>query len=154
MTVKIKYTLLEGGHPPRRGRSRDVGVDLTVRSIKKKNDQIPEGINTFIADFGIIIEPPDGYYVELVPRSSLAWSGFIMPNSVGVIDPDYRGILMMPLTYLGLAHQAEGQAKKLIGKRIAQVILRELISPEMVVVPFESMSMTERGEQGFGSSGS
>ena len=113
-------------------------------------------------DFGVIVEPPEGYYFELIPRSSLAWSGFILPNSIGVIDPDYRGRLMMPLIYIAQLNSSDEAsagievdqiAQELVGKRLAQLVLRQHLSCQFEEVIHESLSRTIRGEQGFGSSG-
>lgn len=43
-------------------------------------------------DTGIAVCPPDGYYTEVVPRSSLSKTGYMLANSVGIIDA-YQGCL-------------------------------------------------------------
>ena len=152
MTKKIKFSVQPNAVQPKKGRAEDVGYDLTVYSVKVASKGAL-GLQTFMIDFGVKVEPPENYYFELVPRSSLAWSGFIMPNSVGIIDPDYRGTLKMPLIYLGSATEAEDKAKTLIGTRIAQLILRQKHTATFIQVSEEELSLTVRGKQGFGSSG-
>ena len=49
-------------------------------------------------DTGICIQPPDGFYTEIVPRSSISKTGYILANSIGIIDPTYRGSLKIVLT--------------------------------------------------------
>ena len=56
------------------------------------------GKNTFMYDTGISVEPPCGYYTEIVPRSSIVKTGYIMTNSIGIIDPTYRGTLKICVT--------------------------------------------------------
>lgn len=137
---------------PSKGRSNDVGYDLKVCCVERADRGLAE-ICTYLADFGVAVEPPLGYYFELIPRSSIAWLGFIMPNSVGVIDPDYRGTLKMPLIFMGDAKLADQAAENLVGKRVAQLILRPMVTSEFVTVTFDELSKTVRGSDGFGSSG-
>lgn len=145
-----RYALKEGASIPKRGRNEDVGYDLTVLSVERASKE-HGGTNTFMIDFGVSVEPPSDHYFELIPRSSLAWTGFIMPNSVGVIDPNYRGSLKMPLVYMGSKEQADKEARALVGRRIAQLVLRPYLSCEFVEV--SELSKTERASSGFGSSG-
>ena len=150
--LNTNFALQTGGRAPKRSRNNDVGYDLTVLSIEKATKAHP-GTHTFMVDFGVSIEPPRNFYFELIPRSSLAWTGFIMPNSVGVIDPDYRGSLKMPLVYIGPSQQADTQAEFLVGRRLAQLVLRPLLSSKFTEIEAENLSSTNRGKQGFGSSG-
>ena len=148
----IKVVLDEGAQLPTKGRSNDVGYDLTVHSVET-SDRGLSSVNIFLVDFGVRIQPPSGFYCELLPRSSLAWSGFIMPNSVGVIDPDYRGNLKMPLMFMGKVEEAKDLAQKLVGRRIAQLVLRRIQMCEFLEVKSDELTLTTRGELGFGSSG-
>lgn len=104
----------------------------------------------FFFDTGISIEPPPGYYTELYPRSSIYKHDFIMTNSVGVIDAGYRGILYMPMRYLG-KEDGKTEAENLVGSRIGQLVLKKLEPFEISIT--EQLSESERGEGGFGSSG-
>lgn len=57
-----------------------------------------------IVDTGFIIEPPDGYHIEIQIRSSLAKIGVIMPTGVSIIDSDYCGkddFIKLLLIYVG-----------------------------------------------------
>ena len=148
----LKVFLEPHGVLPKKGRTGDVGFDLTARQITQETHR-DLTVQTFMVDFGVRIEPPKGYYVELIPRSSLCWSGFIMPNSVGVIDPDYRGVIMMPLVYLGNPTYALNKAQELIGSRLAQVVIRKRYEVNVHSSEASELSVTQRGESGFGSSG-
>lgn len=78
---------------PTKGTPFSIGYDLTAISVSKKF-----GSRTTLYDTGIKVQPPIGYYTEIVPRSSLIKTGYILSNSVGIIDPDYTGRLMIALT--------------------------------------------------------
>ena len=78
---------------PTKDRASDVGYDLTIIE-KVKNI----GSKTAMYDTGIIVSPPFGFYTKIVPRSSLTKSGYILTNSMGIIDGTYRGTLKICLT--------------------------------------------------------
>jgi dUTP pyrophosphatase len=144
--LKIKKE--KDGILPTKGHDHDVGMDLTVISFEKKSKRL------FLYNTQIKVEPPEGYYIEIVPRSSICFSDFILANSIGIIDPGYRGDLKLPLRYIGelTDEQAiEDQAKTLVNTRVAQMILRK-IHP-CVIVEAESLSEAQRNEKGFGSTG-
>ena len=72
--------------------------------------------------------------------------GITLPNSPGTIDPDYRGELRIIMQNLG------PQAVTLMrGERIAQLIFARFEAPEVLEV--DELNETERGEGGFGSTG-
>lgn len=129
---------------PEKAHVNDSGLDLTLIKVVEKRD------NIFFFDTGISIEPPAGYYTELYPRSSIYKYDFIMTNSVGVIDAGYRGILYMPMRYLGKG-DGKTEAENLVGSRIGQLVLKKLEPFEVSIT--EQLSESERGEGGFGSSG-
>jgi len=129
---------------PKKAHLDDSGLDLSLIKVIQKRD------NIYFFDTGISVEPPVGYYTELVPRSSIYKQDFIMTNSVGIIDQGYRGLIMMPMRYVG---DGKGllEAEKLIGERIGQLILRQLIPFQIEIC--DDLSETQRGEGGFGSTG-
>jgi dUTP pyrophosphatase len=90
--LKVKKTC-ENAVIPTRGTPFSVGYDLTVIGVFKKIDD-----KTVLYDTGLQVEPPEGYYTEILPRSSLVKTGYMLSNSVGVIDSDYRGNLLIALT--------------------------------------------------------
>lgn len=129
---------------PSRGHESDAGLDLTACAFEKKRDSV------FFFDTGISIQISEGYYVDVVPRSSLVKGDFIMANSVGIIDPDYRGKIFVPLRYLGQGDPIQA-AKALLNTRIAQMIVRRLEPCSIEVV--SQLKDTVRGSGGFGSTG-
>lgn len=71
----------------------DAGYDI---SIIKQHKVINS--KTTLYDTGISLEIPEGYYVEIVPRSSIIKSGYILSNNIGIIDCGYKGNLYIALT--------------------------------------------------------
>ena len=129
---------------PSRGHQTDAGIDLTAMAVEQKNHRV------FLFDSGISIQISDGYYVEIVPRSSIIKTDFQMANSFGVIDPDYRGRIFIPFRFIGKVDGMKS-AESLLKQRIAQMIVRKLESCSIEVV--DSLEDTVRGIGGFGSTG-
>ncbi|MFN3971393.1 MAG: dUTP diphosphatase [Gemmobacter sp.] len=96
---------------------------------------------------GICIAIPEGYEVQLRPRSGLALRhGITLPNSPATIDADYRGPLGVMLVNFGdepftVAH----------GDRIAQMVVAPVLRAAFRVVA--ALDATGRGAGGFGSTG-
>ena len=78
---------------PSKTRMSDAGYDLTIISIYKSFSS-----KTKLYDTGIKLDIPNGYYVEIVPRSSISKSGYILSNNIGIIDQGYKGNLYVALT--------------------------------------------------------
>ncbi len=143
LSLKIRFHY-PGMSLPRRAHESDSGLDLTLMKVIEKRD------NIYFFDTGISVEPPQGFYTELYPRSSIYKQDFIMTNSVGIIDNGYRGILFMPMRYLGNKNGLE-EAEKLVGQRVGQLILKKQQLFEIEIA--EDLTESERGGKGFGSSG-
>lgn len=127
---------------PSRVSPNDVGFDLTIINIHKQIDT-----KTSLYDTGISVEPPEGYYFEVVPRSSLIKLGYILTNSVGIIDPNYRGTIKVSLTKIN----EDVPDIELPNKRL-QLIPRQFISNSFDIETCDALSETNRGDGGFGSS--
>lgn len=96
---------------------------------------------------GLRVEIPDGYEMQLRPRSSLALKhGVTLPNTPGTIDSDYRGPLGVIMINLG---QAPYRVQH--GERIAQAVIAPVIRGRYVMAA--ELADTARGEGGFGSTG-
>jgi dUTP pyrophosphatase len=96
---------------------------------------------------GLILLPPPGYCVLVLPRSGWALDSILVANSPGLIDPDYRGELQI-LLFNG------GPESRLIthDMRIAQLILMPYFIPP-VEDSLDELDETGRGAAGFGSTG-
>jgi dUTP pyrophosphatase len=98
---------------------------------------------------GLIIEIPEGYEGQVVPRSGLAdRAGISLTNCVGTIDSDYRGEVQVLI--INHSHQEYTFQP---GERIAQLILVPIPRVEVIEVDDLSEADTERGAGGFGSTG-
>jgi dUTP pyrophosphatase len=96
---------------------------------------------------GLAFEIPEGYEMQVRPRSGLALKhGITLPNAPGTIDADYRGELKIIL------HNGGKEAVTIHrGERIAQLVFARHESPELM--ESESLGETARGAGGFGSTG-
>lgn len=94
---------------------------------------------------GLAFELPEGYAMDIRPRSGLASRGVIIVNSPGTLDSDYRGELQIPMITL-LRMESIGK-----GERIAQIRIFE--TERLDFIEKEELNGTERGEGGFGSTG-
>lgn len=140
MRVKIKKLRPEAVIPSY-AKPGDAGMDLTATEIiKDEAFQITYGT-------GIALEIPLGYVGLIFPRSSIRNYQLSLSNCVGVIDSEYRGEIQFTFNKTG----GVPSKKYEIGDRIGQIMI--LSYPEIKFVEFSSLSSTERGEGGFGSSG-
>lgn len=96
---------------------------------------------------GLVLEIPEGWEVQVRPRSGLALKhGISLPNSPGTIDCDYRGPLGVILINLGdQPHRISH------GERIAQMVVAP--APQAIFEVVANVSETSRGAGGFGSTG-
>ena len=128
---------------PGRGTPRAAGYD--VRCAEDEVVLQPGEIR--LVSTGLVMELPEGMECQVRPRSGLALRhGITLPNSPGTIDPDYRGEIRIIMQNLGpLA------VPLLRGERIAQLVFARFEAPEVLEV--DALGKTERGERGFGSTG-
>lgn len=95
---------------------------------------------------GLHVELPEGYCLLVFARSSLGQRKCIIPNSVGVIDSDYRGEIFIPIMNL-----SDGPLHFQKGIRYAQGMIVHAEQADIVLV--DALSNTQRGSGGFGSTG-
>jgi len=96
---------------------------------------------------GLAVEVPLGFELQVRARSGLAIkNGFTLVNGVGTIDADYRGEIKVIATILGKEPLTIKN-----GDRIAQALVSRLVPVQHL--ESEELSSTERGVQGFGSTG-
>lgn len=143
----IKIQLLPGGKLPTRATDGAAGYDLYIAK------RILDGPR-FTCLLGIQTEIPPGYCAKIYPRSGLAHTGWMLGNSVGIIDSDYRGEWTVKFTYTGRTPSPgtpHSYPKYYAGDRVAQFTIEKIQPFTMTVV--EELSETARGEGGFGSTG-
>jgi dUTP diphosphatase len=130
---------------PARAYAGDAGYDLTAAN--KVN--LAPGERAVVRT-GIAIAVPEGYAGLVLPRSGLAVRhGVSLVNTPGLIDPGYRGEIMVPL----INHDREEPFEVVVGMRIAQLVLVRAVEARFVGVELLDESADGRGEGGFGSSG-
>ena len=125
---------------PQKAHGSDVGHDLSAIGVAKQISAM-----TALYETGVSVCPPDGYYVQILPRSSLSKSGYVLSNSVGIIDPSYRGTLKIALTKIDPSAPAIE-----FPFRCAQMVLSPYV--HFKVNPVETLNVTQRNDGGFGSS--
>lgn len=94
---------------------------------------------------GLSVEISDGYFGAIYPRSSIGTKyNLMLANTVGIIDSDYRGEIILKIYNYG---NKKVELKE--GERIVQMIIQPYNRVELEKV--ETLSKTERGNGGFGS---
>jgi len=156
MKIKIKR-LNENSIIPRYSKVGDAGMDLTA--ISKNYD---ENGNT-VYGTGLSFEIPKGFVGLLFPRSSNANTDLRLTNSVGVIDSGFRGEVKVKFRNDSFANMSILLKNDLvnnqlifkneyeIGDRIGQIII--LPYPEIEFEEAKDLSESERGDNGYGSTG-
>ena len=115
---------------------------------------VPEGAPVILAPgqyalipTGLTIALPAGYEAQVRPRSGLAAKhGVTVLNAPGTVDADYRGEIGVLLINHG---DAPFPVRR--GERIAQMVIAEVVRGDLI--PAGSLSVTNRGSGGFGSTG-
>ena len=149
----VKIKLLPGGKMPEKKSSGAAAWDCFARE-----DVIVREAPVLVG-LGFMAEPPEGYYLEIVPRSSIgANTPLRMPNKQDIIDGDYRGEVnavyecKLHTTYEGYGTRLKfGPYEIKAGDRIAQMMLCKVEDADLVEV--DELSETERGTGSFGSTG-
>lgn len=143
MDVKIKK-LNENAQIPTYGTDYAAGADLYA-CIEEEMTFAPG--ETKLVPTGISVEVPTGYAGLIYARSGLASKRGLAPaNKVGVVDSDYRGEVMVALHNHGTVEQ-----KIEVGERIAQFVITPYLKANYNLV--QELDDTERGANGFGSTG-
>ena len=102
---------------------------------------------------GFALAVPKGYEVQIRSRSGLAKNkGVFVTNGIGTIDSDYRGEVCVLLTCLGIDNDDDEGFDIRRGDRIAQMVLMPVEQAELELVG--KLDETDRGDGGFGSTGS
>lgn len=133
----IKF-YVSGNYVPEAATDGSAGLDLYVNSIN--GDSIGTGVH---------VEIPHGHVGLLMPRSSWGVKGFKLANTVGVIDSDYRGEIML----IRDPHPTKGWLSIREGDKIAQLVVVPCVTTSYRCDELSDLSQTKRGSGGFGSTG-
>lgn len=140
--VRIEITS-SAVRPPIRATTASAGLDLSLATdVTLRNRTIT------VVELPYKVAIPNGYAGLLALRSSLGARGITIPNSVGVIDSDYRGNLKLPLALL---HDS-GPVILRAGERVAQLVIIPAVFPAPVEATVAA-DETQRGGGGLGSTG-
>ncbi|KAI3405348.1 DUT1 [Candida oxycetoniae] len=130
------------GKLPTKGSLLAAGYDLYA----SEATTIPaQGQGLVSTDISIVV--PVGTYGRVAPRSGLAVKHGISTGA-GVIDADYRGEVKVILF-----NHSKNDFEIKAGDRIAQLILERIVNAEIEEISEASLTSTDRGEGGFGSTG-
>lgn len=142
MKVKIKKLHIDAIIPTRNNPT-DSGLDLYALN----DTYIDSSGATTKVDTGIAFEIPEGYEIQVRPRSGLSLrTGLRVANSPGTVDRGYQGDCSV------LLYSCDNQQYRINkGDRIGQAVFVPVMIPELEVV-FDFNETTDRGEKGFGSS--
>ena len=145
MTVKIQVKRLShslGLLLPQRATPGAAGMDVTSAV-----DITIAPMSRILVPTGLAVAVPEGYEMQLRPRSGLALKhGITLPNTPATIDSDYRGELQVILMNLGTEPFVVKR-----GDRIAQMLIQRVEPVEFAEV--EELPESGRGTGGFGSTG-
>lgn len=142
--IVVKVIKDEGVTLPKYETSGAAGMDVRANI----SEPIVLGsLDRALIPLGLRLEIPEGYEVQVRPRSGLALKhGIGMVNSIGTIDSDYRGEIGAIIVNLSKEpYTIQPQ------ERIGQLVLNKVEQIEWEVV--EKLSESERGSGGFGSTG-
>ena len=146
MNAKIKIKkLFPEAKIPSYGSEFSAGADLYACTDGERETIMPG--ETKLIHTGIAMEIPTGFVGLVFARSGMAVKRGTAPaNKVGVIDSDYRGEIMVAL-------HNHSHDKSVIedGERIAQIVIVPYLTAEFT--ESDALDETERGEGGFGSTG-
>jgi dUTP pyrophosphatase len=128
---------------PSKSRHSDVGYDLTIiKKVKNITNDI------IMYDTGIIVQPEYGYYTKIVPRSSIVKTGYMLANSIGIIDGNFLGTLKIVLIKID-----KTLPDITLPCKIAQLIIDKSIHYQMIEIDSNELNKTSRGGGEFGSTG-
>lgn len=143
MLVKIKK-VAKGAVLPTKAHATDAGFDLYCTS--KEIDWTKRQI---VCHTGLAFEIPEGHVGLIFPRSSVSNKPLVMANSVGVIDSGYRGEVTAKFNITGMNEIYANNYQ--VGDKIAQMII--IPYPEIEFEEADSLSESDRGTGGYGSTG-
>lgn len=142
--MKVQVVMEEGVQLPKYESQGAAGLDVRA-NIKEK--VVLGSLERTLIPTGIKMAIPEGYEVQVRPRSGLAIKhGISLLNTPGTIDADYRGEVKVIVVNLSKdAYTIEPE------ERIGQLVLNKVEQMEFEIV--ESLEETARGEGGFGHTG-
>lgn len=144
--MEIRFKKL---HPdavePFHGSKMAAGYDLTAVDVEWDEEN-----KVLVYHTGIAVEIPRGYYGSLKARSSIYKKTLLLVDSDGTIDADYRGEITVKFCFRWGGENTKPRFYE-IGDRIAQLVIEPV--ERVIWIESDTLSETERGEGGYGSTG-
>ena len=119
-------------------KNKDVGLDIPLANTQV----VPKNSKAFTVDLGFKAQPSHGYM--LIPRSSISKTPLRLANSIGIIDKNYRGYVMVKVDNI-----SDNDFEMKRGSCYFQIVAFDGNLPSYKLV--KNISDTKRGEGGFGS---
>lgn len=142
--IKVKVVKEEGVTLPKYETEGAAGLDVRANI---KEEIVLKSLERVLIPTGIRVAIPDGYEIQVRPRSGLALKhGITVLNTPGTVDSDYRGELKIILVNL-----SKDDYVIQANERIAQMVLNKVEQIEFELV--DELEETERGAGGFGHTG-
>lgn len=141
LKVKLLGDTVEARLLPKYMKDGDACMD-----VRASQEVIIKPKQTVTIPLGFAVELPKGYELQVRNRSGLAKAGLIIPLGIGTIDSGYRGEVHMMLYNTTTKSYT---VKKY--DRIGQIVVNKV--PYMIIQQTHELSETERGTNGFGSTG-
>lgn len=149
LVIDVPFTCSYTEYAPKKAHDSDAAFDLFAAS-EPSLKKTKSGMGSFLEyGTGIRLQLPEGIHGLILPRSSIRNMDLMLCNPPGLIDSGYRGEIMVCFRLLA-DYDLAGYYKK--GDRIAQLML--VRETPIVLKEFGSIALeTDRGSNGFGSSG-
>ena len=142
--VEIKIVNTSENQIPEYATSGSSGLDLRANLAEPV---VLKPLERQMIPTGLFLEIPEGYEVQVRPRSGLAFKhGITCLNSPGTVDSDYRGEIKIILINLSKEEHTISN-----GDRIAQMVVCKV--EKVLLHPVLKLETTLRGEGGFGHTG-
>ena len=142
--IKVGITVENNVEIPKYMTEGAAGIDVSA-NIEKEIELKP--LERYLVPTGIKLEIPEGFEIQVRPRSGLAFKhGITVLNTPGTIDSDYRGEVKVLL--INLSNEI---SKIQPNERIGQLILGKVYKLDFDVK--DGLSETKRGDGGFGHTG-
>ncbi len=142
--MKVKVINKSAYELPRYETELAAGLDIKANI---EDSILIKPLERVIVPTGIFVELPEGYEMQIRPRSGMAAKfGLTVLNSPGTIDPDYRGEIKVILANVS---SVDYELKP--GERVAQMVIAQFTRIDWTEV--SELGDTERGSGGFGHTG-
>lgn len=134
--------LVEEARLPVKGSSSAACYDVYATSLTLDESRVA----TY--GLGFATEIPKGWRGVIVPRSNISKHPWVLANSIGIVDSDYRGEWMVKFKCVSNFIES---TPYLVGERVAQIYFAK--NEDIAFAEMEELDQTERGQGGFGSTG-